>query len=209
MAVSSRSDVEAAIAGGTGKAPASEAAEKAAAAARRRTGKGMSDDAVLKLFEEGSYELVKHDGMRKTIAKRLTGIQADDPAFLCVGGLRTGCAAQAAGELNKAAPVKDDKPAYKLSVNDMVIKALALALRDVPDANVSWTDENMVMHKHADVGVAVSIPGGLITPIIRRPRKAAVGHLQRDEGPRQARQGPQAASPRNTRAARRRSPTWA
>ena len=58
-------------------------------------------------------------------------------------------------------------PAYKLSVNDMVIKAMALALRDVPDANVSWTETAMVQHKHADVGVAVSIPGGLITPIIR------------------------------------------
>jgi pyruvate dehydrogenase E2 component (dihydrolipoamide acetyltransferase) len=71
-----------------------------------------------------------------------------------------------------AAPIKNDKPAYKLSVNDMVIKALAWRLRDVPDANVSWTDENMVKHKHADVGVAVSIPGGLITPIVRRRKKS-------------------------------------
>jgi pyruvate dehydrogenase E2 component (dihydrolipoamide acetyltransferase) len=55
-------------------------------------------------------------------------------------------------QLNAAAPEKDGKPVYKLSVNDMVIKALALALRDVPDANVSWTDQNMVKHKHADVG---------------------------------------------------------
>ena len=70
-------------------------------------------------------------------------------------------------QLNAAAPERDGKPAYKLSVNDMVIKALALALRDVPDANVSWTEANMVKHKHADVGVAVSIPGGLITPIVR------------------------------------------
>jgi len=71
------------------------------------------------------------------------------------------------GELNAAAPEKDGKPAYKLSVNDMVIKALALALKAVPDANVSWTENTMLKHKHADVGVAVSIPGGLITPIIR------------------------------------------
>ncbi len=76
------------------------------------------------------------------------------------------------GEINAAAPVKKtDKgevPAYKVSVNDMIIKALALALRDVPDANASWTEAAMVKHKHADVGVAVSIPGGLITPIVRR-----------------------------------------
>ena len=76
------------------------------------------------------------------------------------------------GEINAAAPVKKtdkgDVPAYKVSVNDMIIKALALALRDVPDANASWTEAAMVKHKHADVGVAVSIPGGLITPIVRR-----------------------------------------
>ena len=70
-------------------------------------------------------------------------------------------------QINKAAPLKDGKPTYKLSVNDLVIKAYALALRAVPDANVSWTDGAMLKHKHADVGVAVSIPGGLITPVIR------------------------------------------
>ena len=88
---------------------------------------------------------------------------------------------------------KGEVPAYKLSVNDMVIKAMALALRDVPDANVSWTESAMVKHKHADVGVAVSIPGGLITPIIRHADdEDAVGDLQRDEGPRRAGPQPQA-----------------
>jgi pyruvate dehydrogenase E2 component (dihydrolipoamide acetyltransferase) len=72
-------------------------------------------------------------------------------------------------QLNDAAPKdKDGKPAYKLSVNDMVIKAHALALKAVPMANASWTDGGMLVHKHADVGVAVAIDGGLITPIIRR-----------------------------------------
>jgi hypothetical protein len=83
--------------------------------------------------------------------------------------------------------VKDGKPAYKLSVNDMVIKALALALRDVPDANVSWTDQNMVKHKHADVGVAVSIPGGLITPIVRKAELkslSAISNEMKDLGKR-------------------------
>ena len=129
---------------------------------------GPSTDAVLKLFEEGSYELVKHDGMRKTIAKRLMEAKQTIPHFYVSIDCELDALLKLRGELNKAAPVKDDKPAYKLSVNDMVIKALALALRDVPDANVSWTDEAMVKHKHADVGVAVSIPGGLITPIVRQ-----------------------------------------
>jgi pyruvate dehydrogenase E2 component (dihydrolipoamide acetyltransferase) len=127
----------------------------------------MSDDAVLKNFEEGSYELVKHDGMRKTIARRLQESKQTIPHFYVTVDCELDALLKLRSELNKAAPLKDDKPAYKLSVNDMVIKALALALRDVPDANVSWTDENMVKHKHSDVGVAVSIPGGLITPIIR------------------------------------------
>ncbi|MAZ15325.1 MAG: pyruvate dehydrogenase complex dihydrolipoamide acetyltransferase [Ahrensia sp.] len=160
-------DVESAAAGGA-KAPA--VAEKApsAGAPAPAMAAGPSTDAVLKLFEEGSYELVKHDGMRKTIAKRLMEAKQTIPHFYVSIDCELDALLKLRGELNKAAPVKDDKPAYKLSVNDMVIKALALALRDVPDANVSWTDEAMVKHKHADVGVAVSIPGGLITPIVRQ-----------------------------------------
>ena len=70
-------------------------------------------------------------------------------------------------DINAAAPEVDGKPAWKVSVNDMVIKALAMALMAVPDANVTWTSDGMLKHKRADVGVAVSIPGGLITPIVR------------------------------------------
>jgi pyruvate dehydrogenase E2 component (dihydrolipoamide acetyltransferase) len=135
---------------------------------RAAPAKGMSDDAVLKLFEEGSYELVPHDGMRKTIAARLTESKQTIPHFYVSVDCQLDALLKLRSELNKSAPVKDEKPAYKLSVNDMVIKALALGLRDVPDANVSWTASDMVKHKHADVGVAVSIPGGLITPIVRR-----------------------------------------
>ena len=163
-----KKDVEAAIASGTGKAPAAAAPQKAAAEAPAAAmPKGMSDDAILKNFAEGSYELVKHDGMRKTIARRLQESKQTIPHFYVTVDCELDALLALRSQLNKAAPVKDDKPAYKLSVNDMVIKALALALRDVPEANVSWTDENMVKHKHSDVGVAVSIPGGLITPIIR------------------------------------------
>ena len=162
-----KSDVEAAIAGGA-KTPAAAEKAPAAGAPAPAMAAGPSTDAVLKLFEEGSYELVKHDGMRKTIAKRLMEAKQTIPHFYVSIDVELDALLKLRGELNKAAPVKDDKPAYKLSVNDMVIKALALALRDVPDANVSWTDEAMVKHKHADVGVAVSIPGGLITPIVRQ-----------------------------------------
>jgi pyruvate dehydrogenase E2 component (dihydrolipoamide acetyltransferase) len=162
-----KSDVEAAIAGGTGKAASSTDAV-APSQATAAPAKGMSDDAVLKLFEDDSYELVPHDGMRKTIAARLTESKQTIPHFYVSVDCQLDALLKLRGELNKSAPVKDEKPAYKLSVNDMVIKALALGLRDVPDANVSWTASDMVKHKHADVGVAVSIPGGLITPIVRR-----------------------------------------
>ncbi|MEP3438549.1 MAG: pyruvate dehydrogenase complex dihydrolipoamide acetyltransferase [Hoeflea sp.] len=178
-------DVEAAIASGTGKAQAAAAPQAAAAAAPAAAPKAMSQDAVLKLFEEGSYELVKHDGMRKTIARRLQESKQTIPHFYVTVDCELDALLALRSQLNKAAPLKDDKPAYKLSVNDMVIKALALALRDVPDANVSWTDENMVMHKHSDVGVAVSIPGGLITPIIRSAEQktlSAISNEMKDLG---------------------------
>ncbi len=133
--------------------------------------KPMSDDAVLKLFEEGSYELIPHDNMRKTIARRLVEAKSTIPHFYLTLDCDIDALLKLRGEINAAAPVqktdKGDVPAYKISVNDMVIKAMAMALRDVPAANVSWTESAMVKHSRVDVGVAVSIPGGLITPIIR------------------------------------------
>jgi len=159
-------DVEAAKAGGGAKA-APAAAPSAPKPAAAPLASGPSDEQVKKLFEPGSYEEVPHDGMRKTIARRLTEAKQTVPHFYVTVDCELDALLKLRGELNAAAPEKDGKPAYKLSVNDMVIKALALALRAVPDANVSWTDNTMLKHKHADVGVAVSIPGGLITPIIR------------------------------------------
>ena len=175
-----KADVEAAVAAGTGKAKAAAAPQAAASAAPAAAPKGMSQDAILKMFEEGSYELVKHDGMRKTIARRLQESKQTIPHFYVTVDCELDALLALRSELNKAAPVKDDKPVYKLSVNDMVIKALALALRDVPDANVSWTDDNMVMHKHSDVGVAVSIPGGLITPIIRKAEEKTLSVISNE-----------------------------
>ncbi|MES0881977.1 pyruvate dehydrogenase complex dihydrolipoamide acetyltransferase [Roseibium sp. SCP14] len=171
-------DIESALAAGTGKAaPAAAEAPKAAAAPAT----GPASDQVLKLFDEDSYELVPHDGMRKTIAKRLTESKQTIPHFYVSVDCELDALLALRAQLNGAAATdKDGKPAYKLSVNDMTIKALALALRDVPDANVSWTDENMVMHKHADVGVAVSIPGGLITPIIRRAEEKSLSVISNE-----------------------------
>ncbi|MBB3522903.1 MULTISPECIES: pyruvate dehydrogenase complex dihydrolipoamide acetyltransferase [Rhizobium] len=185
-----KSDVEAAVAGGGAKpaaAPSAAAPQAAAAPAPAAAPKGASEDAVLKLFEPGSYELVPHDGMRKTIARRLVESKQTIPHFYVSVDCELDALMALRAQLNDAAPRKDNAPAYKLSVNDMVIKALALALRDVPDANVSWTETNMVKHKHADVGVAVSIPGGLITPIIRKAEQktlSVISNEMRDLGKR-------------------------
>ncbi len=165
-------DIEVAKAGGGAKAaPAAAPATAAPAAAPKPAAAplatGPSDEQVKKLFAADSYEEVPHDGMRKTIARRLLEAKQTVPHFYVTVDCELDALLKLRGELNAAAPEKDGKPAYKLSVNDMVIKALALALKAVPDANVSWTENAMLKHKHADVGVAVSIPGGLITPIIR------------------------------------------
>ncbi|ERP97983.1 branched-chain alpha-keto acid dehydrogenase subunit E2 [Labrenzia sp. C1B10] len=181
-------DIEAALAAGTGKAAPAAAAEAPKAAAAPAMATGPSADQVLKLFDKDSYELVPHDGMRKTIAKRLTESKQTIPHFYVSVDCELDALLALRSQLNDAAAKdKEGKPAYKLSVNDMTIKALALALRDVPDANVSWTDDNMVIHKHADVGVAVSIPGGLITPIIRRAEEkplSVISNEMKDYGKR-------------------------
>jgi len=173
-----KTDVEkAAASGGAKAAPAAAASAGAPAPA---LAKGQSDEAVLKLFEPGSYELVPHDGMRKVIAKRLVESKQTVPHFYVSVDCELDTLLALRAQLNAAAPEKDGKPAYKLSVNDMVIKELALSLRDVPDANVSWTESAMVKHKHADVGVAVSIPGGLITPIIRKAEEKSLSTISNE-----------------------------
>jgi len=160
-------DVEAAKSGGGAKIIPMPGAAAPAAAPKAAPAPAMGDDQIKKLFAEGSYEEIPHDGMRKTIARRLQESKSTVPHFYLTVDCELDALLALREQINKSAPVKDGKPAFKLSVNDMVIKAMAMALKAVPDANVSWTEGSMLKHKHADVGVAVSIPGGLITPIIR------------------------------------------
>ena len=141
----------------------------------------MSDAQVRALFEEGSYEVVPHDGMRRTIAQRLTQSMQTIPHFYLTMDCNIGKLLAAREEINAAAPKdKDGKPVYKLSVNDFVLKALALALQRIPDANVSWTEGGMLKHKHSDVGVAVAIPHGLITPIIRHAESKSLSTISNE-----------------------------
>jgi pyruvate dehydrogenase E2 component (dihydrolipoamide acetyltransferase) len=141
----------------------------------------MSDKQILALYEEGSYELVPHDGMRRTIAQRLTASIQTIPHFYLTMDCNIGRLMAAREEINAAAPKdKDGKPAYKLSVNDFVIKALALALQRIPDANVSWTEAGMLRHKHSDIGVAVALPFGLITPIVRNAESRSLSTISNE-----------------------------
>jgi pyruvate dehydrogenase E2 component (dihydrolipoamide acetyltransferase) len=141
----------------------------------------MSDQQIRALFAEGSYEVVPHDGMRRTIAQRLTQSTQTIPHFYLTIDCNIGKLLAAREEINAAAPKgKDGKPAYKLSVNDFVLKALALALQRVPDANVSWTETGMLKHKHSDIGVAVALPGGLITPIVRQAEAKSLSAISNE-----------------------------
>jgi pyruvate dehydrogenase E2 component (dihydrolipoamide acetyltransferase) len=127
-----------------------------------------SDDKIRALFEPGSYDVIPHDNIRKVIARRLVEAKLTIPHFYLTLDCNVGKLLAAREEINAAAPKdKDGKPTYKLSVNDFVIKALALALQRVPDANATWTESGMLKHHRSDIGVAVSIPGGLITPVVR------------------------------------------
>ena len=156
-------DVEEAKSGKGLKAPA------VAPAGAPAIAPSMSDKQIRALFEDGSYEVIPHDGMRRTIAQRLTASVQTVPHFYLTMDCDIGKLLAAREEINAAAPKdKEKKPAYKLSVNDFVIKAMAIALQRIPNTNVSWTEGGMLKHKHSDIGVAVAMPGGLITPIIRK-----------------------------------------
>ncbi len=140
-----------------------------------------SDTQIRALYEEGSYDFVPHDNMRKIIAQRLTLSKQTIPHFYLTVDCDIGKLLAARTEINAAAPKdKDGQPAYKISVNDFVIKALALALQRVPVANVTWTDGGLLKHKHSDVGVAVAIEGGLITPVVRRAETKSLATISNE-----------------------------
>jgi len=141
----------------------------------------LSDQQIRALYEDGSYDVVPHDGMRRTIAQRLTAATQSMPTFYLTIDCDIGKLTAAREEINAAAGKdKDGKPLYKLSVNDFVIKALALALQRIPEANVSWTEAAMLKHKHSDIGVAVALPFGLITPIIRNAESKSLSAISNE-----------------------------
>ena len=142
------------------KAPA--AAPKAAAIAP------PADQSVQNLYQPGSFDVMPVDGMRRTIAARLTESKQTVPHFYLTVTCRIDKLKAAREQLNASAPKgADGKPLWKLSVNDFVIKAMGLALQKVPAANVTWAGDSILQHRASDVGVAVAVEGGLFTPVVR------------------------------------------
>ena len=175
-------DVEAAKSGKGVMTPAAAGgAGPAAAAGAAPAVHGMSDQQIRALYPEGSYEIVPHDSMRKIIAQRLEQSNLTIPRFYLTIDCDIGRLVAAREEVNSTAPQdKDGKPLWKLSVNDFVIKALALALQRVPDANATWTESGMLKHRHSDIGVAVAIQGGLITPVVRNAETKSLSAISNE-----------------------------
>jgi pyruvate dehydrogenase E2 component (dihydrolipoamide acetyltransferase) len=133
------------------------------------TPKPTSDTSSIRaLYKDGSYDVIPLDGMRRTIAQRLQQSKQTVPHFYLSATCVIDQLMATRERLNASAPKNPDKsPQWKLSINDFVIKAFALALQKVPAANTTYTDEGILQHRASDVGVAVSVEGGLFTPIIR------------------------------------------
>ncbi|MDQ7248034.1 pyruvate dehydrogenase complex dihydrolipoamide acetyltransferase [Dongia sedimenti] len=154
-----RADVAGAVAGGTAKAaPAGGAAQRAASLPAAPSFSG---------FGEPEFELIPHTTIRKTIARRLQESKQFVPHFYLTVDCEIDRLLALREDANAGSP-KEGPNAYKLSVNDFMIKAYALALKAVPKANASWSDEGIKQYRTADISVAVSVPNGLVTPIIRQ-----------------------------------------
>jgi pyruvate dehydrogenase E2 component (dihydrolipoamide acetyltransferase) len=129
---------------------------------------GASAEQVKALYRDTPFEEVPLDGMRRTIAARLMHAKQTIPHFYLTADLDIGRLLALREEANAAAPKdKEGRPAFKLSVNDLIIKAWGAALQRVPAANAVWAEDRILRFAHADIGIAVSIEGGLLTPVIR------------------------------------------
>ncbi len=163
-----KKDVELALSAG-GAAPAAASNTSTALAASKtavdvaRPFAGLDDKEIFSVYEEGSYEIVPHDNMRRIIADRLTLAKTSIPHFYLSIDCELDELLTARKRINDAIAADGTR----LSVNDFIIKALALALQKVPDANATWTSEGTLKHKRSDVAVAVAVEGGLFTPVIR------------------------------------------
>jgi pyruvate dehydrogenase E2 component (dihydrolipoamide acetyltransferase) len=169
-----RADVEAARAGAAASAPAPAAAATAAPPPAPAAAQApAAADAVLRLYEGRPYEEVKLDGMRRVVAERLTAAKQTIPHFYLRRDIRLDALLALRAELNAALEPRG----VKLSVNDFIIRAAALALAEVPDANAVWAGDRILRLRTSDVAVAVAVEGGLFTPVIRDAQTKSIATL--------------------------------
>ena len=142
---------------------------------------GASADQVKALYQGVPFTEVPLDGMRATIARRLVEAKQTIPHFYLTADVEIEQLLKLRAEANAGAPKSaSSESAYKLSVNDFVIKALALALQRVPAANAVWAGDRILRFKHSDIGVAVAIEGGLLTPVIRHAEEKSLSAISHD-----------------------------
>ena len=161
-----RRDVEAAIAAG----PATPAPAAAPAAPAAQLAQTSSSTELAPQDYSSSYTAIKHSGMRKAIARRLTESKSTIPHFYLYADCRVDELIELRKKLNEISPVK-------ISVNDMVIRAIAAAFQDVPEANVVWTDDAMLKYESVDISVAVATETGLLTPVLRGVEKRSLSNI--------------------------------
>ncbi|MDY6859504.1 MAG: pyruvate dehydrogenase complex dihydrolipoamide acetyltransferase, partial [Pseudomonadota bacterium] len=165
-----KADVEGATAAPKAAAPAAAAPAPAPATAMPA---GPATETVLKTYQGREFEEIKLDGMRKTIAARLTEAKQTIPHFYLRRDIRLDALLKFRSQLNKQLETRG----VKLSVNDFIIKACALALQQVPDANAVWAGDRVLKLKPSDVAVAVAIEGGLFTPVLQDADKKSLSAL--------------------------------
>src|ERR1700686_355653 len=155
-----------------------ETAPRPARAPLAARSEGPSADEVKALFAPDAYEEGPLDGMRRPTAVRLTQAIQTIPHFYLTADVEIDRLIKLREEANLGAPKdKDGGTAFKLSLNDFIIRALALALRRVPAANAAWAGDRILRFKHADIGVAVALDGGLITPVLRSAETKSVSAI--------------------------------
>jgi len=141
---------------------------------------GFTDKQIRALYEPGTYEIVPLDTMRRAIAARLTLAQQTIPHFYLNIDCQLDALLSARERMNGMAP-HDGPHAFKLSINDFIIKAMAMALQTVPDANATWTDQGLLRHRNSDIAVAVALEGGgLHTPIIRNAEVKSLSEISNE-----------------------------
>jgi pyruvate dehydrogenase E2 component (dihydrolipoamide acetyltransferase) len=155
-----------------------ETAARSGSKARAAFAESPTTEQIKALYRDVPFTEVPLDGMRKTIAARLQLAKQTIPHFYLTADVDIGRLLKLREDANAAAPKdRDGTPAFKLSVNDLIIKAWAAALQRVPAANAVWAEDRILRFVHCDIGIAVAIEGGLITPVIRRAETKALSAI--------------------------------